>query len=247
MRSTHVRSLFFVLSTALSIGTAKASSLSVFDWDTRAGGSYSVVANNSADGNGSLHLTTTPNFQIGGVNQDKVAVIFANGGALGTLNALTDVSLQAFKSSTPSTIPAADFAYRLQLANGDSLVYENAYNGSAAVPLDIWRNLDLTAGNFWLYDKATDTNFNAAGQEHALSFYLPTEGTQSVVGLQVAYGSGIGAFDGNVDNIHLAFGAQTFDGAVVAAPLPSSAFGGLALFGALAVWSVKSRKAKITA
>src|SRR5690242_8631086 len=101
MRSRRIRSLFFALSVSCGFGLAKADSLSVFNWDTRAGGSYSVDATNSADGNGSLRLTTTPNFQIGGVNQDKVAVIFATGGNLGTLADLTDVSLQAYKSSVP--------------------------------------------------------------------------------------------------------------------------------------------------
>jgi len=214
----------------------------VYNWDTRAGGSYSVDPNNSADGNGSLHLTTTPNFKIGGVNQDKVAVIFTRDfTALGNLNGLTDISLQAYKSSTPSTSLPSDFAYRIQFLNGDSLVYENTSNGSATVPLDAWRNLDITSGLFWLYDKATDTNFNAAGQEHPLSYYLPTLGTHDLIGLQVAYGSGIGAFDGNVDNIHLAFGAQSFDGPV-AVPLPSPALGGIALLGVVAVgYTIRQR------
>ncbi len=246
MGSKRICSLFFVLSASLGFGTAKADSLSVYNWDTRAGGSYYVDPTNSADGNGSLHLSTTANFQINGVNQDKVSVIFANGGILGYINGLTDVSLQAYKSSSPSTGAAADFAYRLQFLSGDSLVYENAYNGSATVPTDSWRNLDITAGNYWLYDAATNTNFNNAGQEHPLSYYQTALAADPIVGLQVAYGSGLGAFDGNVDNIQLAFGNQVYIGAV-AVPLPASVWAGLALLGLLAIPYLKRRRPTFSA
>ena len=243
--SKRLCSLLFVLSASFGFSTAKADYLSVYNWDTRAGGSYSFDATNSADGNGSLRLTTTANFQINGVNQDKVAVIFANGGILGFLPNLTDLSLQAYKSSTPSTNAAADFAYRIQFASGDSLVYENAYNGSATVPTDTWRNLDITNGNFWFYDKATNTNFNNAGQEHPLSFYTALA-ADPIVGLQVAYGSGLGAFDGNVDNITLAFGNQVFIGALPV-PLPNSVWGLLALLAILAIPYLKRRRTAFSA
>jgi hypothetical protein len=214
---------------ALLATSARADSLNVYDWDTRGGGSYAPVAN-SADGNGSLQLATTNAPPIAGVNQDKVAVLFATGtGPLGTLGQLTDLSLDAFKSSSPATGAVNDFAYRLQFASGDSLVYENAYNGSATVPTGVWRDLDLTGGKFWLYDKATNTNFNGGSDAHPLSFYSSLA-TSQIVGLQVAYGSGLGAFSGNVDNVHLQFGDRSFDGAVVT-PLPAAVWGGVVLFG----------------
>jgi hypothetical protein len=213
---------------ALGAAGAGADTLGYGNWDTRADGSFQVVAN-SNDGNGSLELTVT-NPTVAG--QDKVAVIFGQAGLapLGLLDDLTGFSLEAFKASSPATGSAADFAYRLQLANGHSLVYENAYNGSAAVPLDTWRSLDLLGGNFWLYD---GVNHNGGSDAHPLSFYSGSEGSQSVIGVQVAYGSGLGAFDGNVDNLHLDFaGGASFD-APVSTPLPSTALGGLACLGLL--------------
>jgi hypothetical protein len=217
--------------------TAKADTILTYvNFDTRAGGSYSVDAN-SADGNGSLKLSTAAVAPIGGVNQDKVAVLFTNGTALGTLNELTGIGLQAYKSSSPATGAASDFAYRIQFANGNSLVYENAYNGSAAVALDTWRDLDLFGGKFWLYD---GVNHNGGGDEHALSYYSGTLGSQQIVGLQVAYGSGLGAFTGYVDNVHLDFGAQVANGPI-STPLPSAALGGLACLGMFGI-SKRSRR-----
>jgi hypothetical protein len=220
-----------VLPLAFGALSVHAETLNYANWDTRLQGHFDAVAN-SADGNGSLQLSVDP---PAGTGQDKVAVIFYSpNGPLGTLNDLSHLTLDAFKSSSPSTLAAADFAYRLQFANGDSLVYENSYNGSAAVPLDQWRSLNLIGGNFWLYEKATNTNFNGGSDAHPLSFYSSSEGSNSIVGLQIGYGSGIGAFSGNVDNIHLDFaGGASFDGPVTT-PLPSSALGGMACFGLLA-------------
>lgn len=244
------RSTLLVFAAAIGSLSARAETLMGYgNWDTRSGGSFSVDASNSKDGNGSLKLSTTNALPVGGVNQDKVAVIFGTGGPLGTLGDLTGISLDSFKSSSPVTNPIADFAYRLQFANHDSLVYENAYNGMPdPIVNDVWRTLNITGGKFWLFDHITG-NHNGGSDAHALSYYTGLQG-QQISGLQIAYGSGLGAFSGNVDNIHLDFGAQNYYGPVVAAsvaPLPTTAVVGAACFAILGIGSLSRRNRVVAA
>lgn len=210
----------FIVASSFAV-SAGAVPLSYGNWDTRSAGSYSA-SSFSNDGDGSLLLQTFDN-----TSQGKVAVIFGTGSSMGKLSDLNDVSLTYYKSSDPVTPAANQFAYRLQLSDGTSnnisLVWENNYNGSAAVPTDSWQSLDLTNGNFWLYDGVT--NHNGGSDAHPLSYYTQYANAD-VLGLQVAYGSGVGAFTGYVDNVDLSFnnatsGPMTYTGNVVA-PEPAS-------------------------
>jgi len=237
----YLKSLSLVaLPLALGAASAGADTLGYGNWDTRDQGSFQAVPF-SNDGNGSLELTVTGPANTG---KDKVAVIFGQPGLapLGLLNDLTGFKLEAYKASAANPDGRADFAYRLQLGNGHSLVYESSYNSPDDVAVGSWRPLDLIGGNFWLYDGA---NHNGGSDAHPLSFYSGSEGIQSVVGVQVAYGSGLGAFDGYVDNLHLDFsGGASFD-APVSTPLPSTALGGLACLGLFGGGTmIRRRKAK---
>lgn len=153
MRITKLVPLFAVAAFTVSAGAVP---LSYSNWDTRPAGSY-APSTFSNDGDGSLLMQTFDNTSNG-----KVAVIFGTGGTMGTLSSLNDVSVAYYKSSDPATPAANQFAYRIQLTDGVtnniSLVWENNYNGSADVPTDSWQNLDLTNGNFWLYDGTTNHN-----------------------------------------------------------------------------------------
>lgn len=221
---------------ALMVGTSivGAATLNYSDirMNSSGGGTFTTVSD-SKDGDGSLNLTT-PNASA------KASVVFevSYGTPLGNLGDLSSISLDFLKSSSPGlnggNTAQSQFAYRI-LTNpygNQALIWENQYNGNATVPTDSWQTVDIASGNYW--QRANSVNFNGGSQAHPLSYYtagnfeaggLQLSPTTPVYGLEIAYGSGVGAFSGDIDNVVLTFGtgqnAVTYTGAV-SAPEPTS-------------------------
>ena len=202
-------------------GRASAATLSTYNWNSAGAGTVTTVPfGNDADG--SYQLQTTG-------NADKAALIFGNATAtgltaLGRLGDLSAVMADAYRSSASTAGASNTFAYRIILNPYDTaaLVWENNYNGNAAVPTDYWQSLDLTGGNYW--QRGGGKNFNGGQQAVPLATWdtgtvvYTTDGNGAaavnptitadspVYGLEVAYGSGAGAYLGNVDHVGLTFG-----------------------------------------
>ena len=245
---------------ALTAASAGAATLDTFTFNTTNNGSVTTVPTGN-DADGSYQLQTTG-------NADKASIIFATAGTtgftpLGTLGNLTGVAIDSYRSSTSAASATNDFAYRLILSSGATaaLVWENNYNGNAPVPTDTWRSLDLTGGNYW--QRGGGKNFNGGSQALPLSTWdtgtvmWTTDGNGTpatnptidantmVYGLEVAYGSGAGAFLGNIDHVNLTFGtggsavSYTNNAAVASVPEPTA----LAVFaGAAGLLSTRRRR-----
>jgi hypothetical protein len=239
------RSFSAVFAIAIFTGGARADSLSFTTADTSGTGSTTQNLD------GSFHLQTL-------ATADKASVKFytLNGavlkvlGDLGGVNGISGFSADLFKTSPAGT--SSELALRLFTNSSftQSLVWENAYNGSAIVPVGDWEHVDLTAGNFW--ERSGGVNFAGAGQAVTLaswaSGYTPAGGatlssTTPIYGIEVSFGSNSGIYDGDVANVHLDFsngasyvGAQSQLAAdATATPLPSAAMGGLACLGLFAI------------
>ncbi|HEX8341385.1 MAG TPA: PEP-CTERM sorting domain-containing protein [Tepidisphaeraceae bacterium] len=252
MKNFATASIVAAAATALLACSAATSAapLSYGAYDTRTQGSFAPVVSPSNDGDGSLELKTLDN-----TSQGKVSVFFHNGTpgtALGTLGSLSTLALDFFKSSIPASPATNQFAYRLHMSPSGTtaLVWENNYNGSATVPTDAWQdNFSILNGNFW--QRGNGQNFNGGAQAVPLSSWVAGQsfaadgnGTPgSTVGfdanspvyaLEIAYGSGVGAFTGYVDDIQVGFtGGEAFSGNV-AVPEPTTlAVLGLGVLGLL--------------
>jgi hypothetical protein len=198
------------------------------------------------NGDGSLHLHTVS-------GADKASVTFFNGSQLGTLGSLTGFGAEFMKES--GSFVKNTMAIRLLTNTGgtEGLVWENNYNGNGDVPLNTWLTPDLFGGNFW--QRGNGGNFNGASQAVTLTNWksgtvsytvdgtgaarnsVPMNGSTPIYGVEVSYGSGAGAFEGDVRNVTLSFaGGANFIGAESpVTPLPSAAVGGLACLGLFAM------------
>lgn len=220
---------------------AQGASLAYSNFDTRSQGSFTAVATPSNDADGSLRLQTND-----ASSEGKVSVLFYQPSAspLGTLGDLQGVSVDMFKSSTPATPAPNTFAFRLNLGTSGgqplALVWENNYNGNSTVALDEWiNNFGIAAGNFW--QRGNGANFNGGAQAVTLQDWVNghTEtmdgngaavnsvvlsASTPVYGLEIAYGSSVGAFTGYIDDVTLTFGgpnAANFN-ANIAVPEPAT-------------------------
>jgi hypothetical protein len=244
------------------VGSARADALVAISYDTQAQGTYTVNAD------GSIRLQTTnagaSSDQKAGAGFFSAASMPGNPAVLGTLGTLTGFSADFLKSL--GTTPAAnEFAIRL-FTSADltqSLVWENNYNGNTPIaPSSDWQHNDFIAGNFW--DHSNNLNYNAGDEALSLTAWetgmvtfnhdgngpsisnAPVSAATQIYGVQVSYGSGIGAYDGSVRNVELDFGNTQFVGAAVSTPLPPTAIGSIACLGLLAVGRVAmKRKAKL--
>jgi hypothetical protein len=199
-------------------------------------------ANYSQNADGSIHLQTFS-------SSDKAAVAFGNGGVLGTLGNITGFSADFLKSSSTAN-PADDFAIRLFTNSGgtEGLVWENNYNGNSTIPVGTWQSFDFKNGLFW--ERANSQNFDTNSNFQTLGAYAggftPIGGAMlnantSIYGIEVSYGSGIGAFDGTVANVQLDFTNNSFDAATVA-PLPATAIAGFILLGTLGIFVILRKR-----
>lgn len=236
------RTFSAVFAIAIFAGGAGADSLSFTTVDTSGTG----VTTQNPDGSFRLQTLAT---------SDKASVKFlkvvgATPQVLGSLSGISGLSADLLKASPANT--TSELAIRIftnqSLTQG--LVWENAYNGSAVVPVGGWEHLDFTAGNFW--QRTNGVNYFAAGQEATLaswesSSYIPASGVKvdgaSIYGIEVSFGSGAGIYDGDVANVHLDFSnGASYTAAesqlaadATATPLPSAAMGGLACLGLFAI------------
>jgi len=227
---------------ALVAGAANGSvSLTYTNFDTRTQGHFEPVATPSNDADGSMLMQTYDN-----TSQGKVSVLWYQPSAqpLGTLGDLNALTVDFLKASAPITPAPNQFAYRINLGTSGgqtlALVWENNYNGNSTVPTDTWQNdFSLLGGNFW--ERGNGANFNGGSQAVPISSWLaghtesmdgngaavnsvPLNAITPVYALEIAYGSGVGAFTGYVDDIQLGFAGTNPESYVgnVAIPEPAT-------------------------
>ncbi len=215
-----------------------------FQFDTRANGSATISTDQPRDGNASLKITTT------GSTDNKADVAFGNGGSLGNLKDVDQLSADYYiPSGNTAGGDVGAMAVRLGLDDGSALVWEYASQTGTAIATNTWLdNIDMASQKFWYYNKATNTNNNAAGQYFTLSDWVNgTGGTTAIATsetlsastvkyLHISFGSGItGNFTGYADDVRLGFNggssyASNFETATVTAvPAPNALAGGAAL------------------
>lgn len=214
---------------------------------------------------GSLQFTT--NTIVNG--QDKADFVNYWGVVAGrTLGNISDVGYDWYRASSSTTgqhqAPALRLAYQTEGGQTGYLIYENVYNGgsiASPVATDQWVDADATNANFWMRAFVPGRTIEqydvtlaewAAGAQYGSSQLL--NANTSIVGIEVGVGSGWGGtFDGAVDDVRLAFGADRISAnfepnAVAAVPEPGTwvmMMVGFGLVGGAARYRRRSTKAAI--
>jgi hypothetical protein len=263
--SRSIRNLLSI-AIALTVGVSAASATTVTSltgtssWgyapgdDVKSGGSASIVASPSNDGDGSLRITTDSS--IAGSGNAKAYV--GTGGSFGLLSDLQSLSFDFLRDSSSTTPADGSLAFKLFLSNGASLTWEYAYNHDAShpnVPTDTWQHVDLTTQNFWLRYAGTNYAFPvqvktpsgwatySGSDDHGATF----DSSTSINGIQIGYGSGLnGQFIAYADNVRLSFaGGNSFSYNFAAVPTPASFAGGAVLLGGLAVMGLRRKTSTV--
>lgn len=236
-----------VLTAAVPVSAAP---LQYMSYDTRTGGSYTIVAAPTNDGNGSLRLTTDTSLP-GGPGQAKAGVLLyqSGGAALGTLGTLTAASFDYRVAGTSTTPASGSPAFRFLLeplsansAGGLGLVWERANQTGTPTPTDQWLNDQNVIGSNLLWERSNGTNyFEQAGDYRTLADYIAGQRTLAggpyaqnaqqlsadtpIYGVMISFGSGIpGQFTGYVDDVQLSFSnGTTYSADFALAPVPEPA------------------------
>lgn len=229
-------------------GPGYASPGNTSDWtlgDTRNGGTSVISTAQPRSGNGSLEMKT-------GASADKSSVLLGSARwfdtpVFGTLGALADgnLSFDIYRdsSSTVADHLAPAFQLNIQNAAGESanLKWEPIYNGYAVVPEDQWISLDITGGNFWMYDGQVRADFDEKLDDwvngHTVGDSTVLGPDSKIVGISIQNGSGwTGEFTGYVDNVTATFdGGNTYAANFEVVPSPTAFGAGLVGLVGLAV------------
>lgn len=205
-------------------------------------GSVGITNEYARSGNGSAYFAGTGN---GGEYKSDLEISFASPIAA---NSITGFGYDWYRDSASGTTNTAVHpVLRLMVLGRVSaglvagyLVFERAYNGGGAAPVDAWvmEALTFTTGNIW----GTGTlpgAFSEYGRQ--LDDWDSLVTSLQVLGMSIGAGSGWngGGFKGAIDNVYLntASGSTTwnFEVAAVQVPEPGSiALACLALLGAAA-------------
>jgi len=220
------------------------------NYDNGGAGANSLVASPTNDGDGSLALSTT-----GSPDRSRVGIFAAAGGQLGQLGQIVNgglVQFDFFRDAASTTTSNIQLAFKLYVRNASgqtgSLLWEDAYNGSAAA-IGSWNNDRVISNDKW-WIRSGGVNFQQAANAQTLGTWIGggtvTDGSNTsialgadtaVTGIEIGAGSGwTGTFFGNADDVRVTFGTQpanvwNFKAAPVPEPATMAALG----MGALAL------------
>lgn len=192
------------------------------NYDNAGAGANAIVANPTNDGDGSLSLTTT-----GSPDRSRVGLFAAPGGQLGQLGQIVNgglVQFDFYRDATSTATSNIQLAFKLYVRNASgqtgSLIWEDAYNGSAAA-IGSWNdNRLISSENWWI--RSGGINYQQAANALTLGTWIGggtvTDGSNTsialgsdtaVTGIEIGAGSGwAGTFSGNADDVRVTFGTQ---------------------------------------
>lgn len=205
-------------------------------------------------------------------NSSKGDLEYLPGTVLGTLGTLNALSYDWYRSSSSTNSAAQHPVLRLYIdADGlgtttndrGYLVYEGAYNGFATAAVDSWQSVDVfnfagsgQSANLWMVRFGVgnqdvfnrDINDWLTTPNPGAPTYMTLSANTMIYGISAGFGSGWGPFEGAVDNITIGFQGSSpttynFEMAPAAVvPLPSAAWAGLGLLGAMGVMRIVRRR-----
>jgi len=192
------------------------------NYDNGGTGANSIVANPTNDGDGSVALST-----LGGGDRSRVGLFAAGGGSLGQLGQIVNGGLvrwDFFRDAASTSTSNIQLAFKLYVKNAagqtGSLLWEDAYNGSAA-SIGSWNNDRVISTEKW-WIRSGGVNFQQAANALTLGTWIGggtvTDGSNTsialgsdtlVTGIEIGAGSGwTGTFFGNADDVRVTFGTQ---------------------------------------